>query len=401
MEGTRNKKFLLIFAFILLAPLNNSFEVGAMMVGALPYLGWSLQLTPVYIKIYKDIFFLVVFLCCVYYLIRNKKFRDSLIYIHIGPLYCLLGSVVIAFLISLFKSEVSNAFLGLRSFFCLVYFFYGFILCDVLSRKKINLAIIMLLLLTVCFQVYQRVFQLGMPVFGELRSPGIFIVPAAAGFFSLICLHTFVENKSGFLFKVLAIVSSVLSTSTASIISLLFCFQYYISNRLYPRNIYARIIILLILLVGVGGFFIAFAGVISGRGAAVFETGMGRVNIFNNYFQNLSLENIIFGGNFGLATSAAMTSEGGGFVADNTFLSLFASLGVMGSLSFLFFLTKLYFLDTSKIIFSSFLFYSLTANIFELSPVSQLAFLFVGLLFGKAYMKKVNGDGGFKIYSSR
>jgi hypothetical protein len=70
-------------------PLNNMYEVKAMIDGTLPYNGWSIQLTPIYIKVYKDILtflfaFVTIFMILKYDYVRRilkKKNYHQFIYL--------------------------------------------------------------------------------------------------------------------------------------------------------------------------------------------------------------------------------------------------------------------------------------------------------------------------------
>jgi hypothetical protein len=84
------KKWYKLFCiFIILMPLNNMYEVKAMIDGTLPYNGWSIQLTPIYIKVYKDILtflfaFVTIFMILKYDYVRRilkKKNYHQFIYL--------------------------------------------------------------------------------------------------------------------------------------------------------------------------------------------------------------------------------------------------------------------------------------------------------------------------------
>lgn len=354
------------------------------MSGVLPYGGWSIQLTPVPIKLYKDFFSFLIFICVFFYCLKYSELRQRMLSIRVASIYGLLLSVFIAFFISLTEGDFVSSLVGIRSFFCISFFFLGFLLSTVMDEKKLSNAMFIMLLISFMLQVYQRYYQLGVPVFGEIRSPGIFIVPATAGLFSLVCMHSFFKIKSSFIYKVIAIVSLVLSTSTIGIVSMLFTIQYFISRFLFKKNLVARFLFLLLLAIFGFSIFITYAGILSGRGEAVFQTATSRINILNAYFENITLQNILFGGKFGLVTAkAVITADSSAFVADNTFLALFASLGFFGCLFFIIFIIYFYFLDKNKLLSVAMILYAMTANVFELSPVSQLLFLFTGLTFGE------------------
>lgn len=192
----RRKSFYkLICLFILLMPINNSFEVFAMLNGSLPYNGWSLQLTPAYIKIYKDIFTLIFFLLTLILILKSRETRFFLKRRALVPMYTFLSIIILSFFVTLIFGDPLDALVGLRGFSCLVYFFLGIAVCRIINIKYLAFCIVLLLFLQILFQFYEFVNRSGIPVFGELRSPGIFIVPATAGLFANLTVYIFIRQR--------------------------------------------------------------------------------------------------------------------------------------------------------------------------------------------------------------
>ncbi|WP_024870920.1 hypothetical protein [Tolumonas lignilytica] len=374
--------YVLLTLFIFLLPVNNSFEVVAMMNGLLPYRGWSIQLTPTSLKLYKDVFFVLFFILLFIGFLKYKDCRHQFNIPFVFPILFFLFVVILSFFFSLRSGDYFSAISGLRSYLCLVYLLVGISVSYYFDYKRISTAFIIVFLIHLTLQIVQYLMAVGLPVFGEMRSPGIFIVPATSGLFSLLAIFYFKHCEKWWLFFI-SLLSLVLSTSTIGLLSLVVAYSYTVSDRLFGRNVLVKSIVSFSLLIISISVFFLYAAQLSGRGDAVFESLNGRISIITSFFDSAGFDDFVYGGRFGLVTAqAVLSNQDAGFVADNTFLALYASMGFFSLIPFVIFVVLTFILSRDKILPIGMLLYAMTANIFELSPVSQLLFLFIGINIG-------------------
>lgn len=382
----RNLSANLFLLFLLLMPINNIFEVYAMKQGVLPYGGWSMALTPAYIKIYKDVFLFIFGIFILFQLANSHQYRIYFFSYPVIPILFLIVLMLIFVSISIINSSMLTAILGLRAYMNVVYIFVGLMLFPTLKKEKLHNVLFLLILLQLILQVYQYIEGQGIPVFAELRSPGFFIVPATAGLFSLLTYYALPRNKTNFF---LCFTSLVLSTSTIGLVVFIFTIIYCFCRR-YINNLLGMTLFS-ILGVSVLSILYNFAADITGRGAGAIESLNARIGILSTVYSKSDIGTIIWGNGFGLATSQATLSESTEyFITDNTFLSLFLNMGMIAVVFYIVFLVTLFIADRSKMIFFTVLLYSITANIFELNPVSALLFVIVGFIFHDFYTNHKN-----------
>lgn len=376
-------------------PINNSFEVIAMMKGVLPYGGWSSQLTPLFIKLYKDLFLLFFAFYIAYRFLKNVEIRIIFSNYIFFPVHGFFICVVFYFFISLFKGDIFISFIGLRSYLAVIYVYLGSIMFKTVNIKMLSKVIFTLLIFQIILQITQFWMGSGVGVFAELRSPGFFIVPATSGLFSVLLLNFFLvyKNKKG---VVMSLISSLLATSTAGYTAVAFSFLYWLSNFFSKRNPVAKRVIFVFVSFFSTIFFVMNAATLSGRGNAIYESFNERIRIIERFFLDADLSTFLWGGHFGRVTSQGiLLNIDGNFVSDNTFLSVYASMGIMPLFFLSLFLWSIYVVDKSKLIFFAFFLYSLTANIFELNPVSPLLMFFIGIGFSCYIYEKKRGISNF------
>jgi len=383
--------YVLLTLFIVFLPVNNSFEVVAMMNGLLPYRGWSIQLTPISLKLYKDIFFVLFFILLCLNFLKYKDCRHQFNTPFIFPILIFLLIVILSFIFTLSGGDYFSAISGLRSYLCLIYLLVGISVSSYFDYKRISTAFVLVFFVHLTLQIAQYLMAVGLPVFGEMRSPGVFIVPATSGLFSLLAIFYFKHCGKRWLF-LLSLLSLILSTSTIGLLSLVAAYSYMVSNRLFGRNVLVKSMVSFSLLIISISFFFLYAAQLSGRGDAVFESLDGRISIITNFFDRAGFEDFVYGGRFGLVTAhAVLSNQDAGFIADNTFLALYASMGFFSLIPFAIFVVLTFILSRDKILPIGMLLYAMTSNIFELSPVSQLLFLFVGINVGGVKHADFNG----------
>ncbi|EGT0626433.1 TPA: O-antigen ligase family protein [Citrobacter freundii] len=360
--------------FLLLMPINNIYEVYAMKQGILPYGGWSMALTPATIKVYKDLFVVIFSILVFSNLLKSHKYRIVFFSYLVTPIHFLMALIAVFVCTSLISNNVINAVLGARAYINVIYIFVGLMLYPVLNKKRMHNILFFLLLFQLSLQSYQYVDGQGLAVFAELRSPGFFIVPATAGLFSLLLFYVLPRSKLNFF---LCFLSLILSTSTIGLVIFILTVLYSLCRRYINRVqgavlfSVAAICVLIILY--------NFSANIIGRGAGAIESFNARIGILSDVFIKSDIATIIWGNGFGNATSQAALSETSEhFITDNTFLSLFLNMGIIAVILYMAFLVTLFIADRSKMIFFTVLLYSITANIFELNPVSAFLFVVVG-----------------------
>ncbi|CAJ1820527.1 hypothetical protein [Aeromonas jandaei] len=391
--------YIMLSFYIMLMPLNNSFEVAAMMNGMLPYGGWSIQLTPTLLKLYKDFFLVFFILFILFSFLKYNYCREVFSKVTLLPVFIFLLIVFSFSYFYILNDDVFRAILGLRSYLSLIYFLVGVSIGVCFDFRKIKFAFIFVFMLHLIMQIVQNIQGVGLPVFGEVRSPGIFIVPATAGVFSLLALFYFHQTKNRLLLF-FSVGSLVLSTSTIGLLSVTIYIVYYLSDRFFNRNLIAKIIVLVCLLLLSISFFYYYAAQLSGRGNAVFESLGGRISIMTSFFENASIEDFMYGGRFGLVTAQAVLSKNDfGFIADNTFLGVYASMGFFAVIFLILFTVFIFLRSENKFLAISFLLYAMSSNVFELSPVSQLLFLFIGIHIGASRMTAKNNKVRLVVYS--
>lgn len=377
--------------FIVFLPVNNSFEVVAMMNGLLPYRGWSIQLTPISLKLYKDIFLILFFILLCFNFLKYRDCRHQFNAPFIFPILIFGLIVILSFIFTLSRGDYFSAISGLRSYLCLIYLLVGISVSSYFDYKRISTAFVLVFFVHLTLQIAQYLMAVGFPVFGEMRSPGVFIVPATSGLFSLLAIFYFKHSGKRWLF-LLSLLSLLLSTSTIGILSLVAAYSYVVSNRLFGRYVLVKSMVSFLLLIISFSFFFLYAAQLSGRGDAVFESLDGRISIITKFFDSAGVEDFVYGGRFGLVTAyAVLSNQDAGFIADNTFLALYASMGFFSLIPFSIFVFLIFIRSSDKILPIGMLLYSMSSNIFELSPVSQLLFLFVGINIGGVKYTNFNG----------
>ncbi|WP_156993654.1 hypothetical protein [Terriglobus sp. TAA 43] len=373
----------LFLGFLLLSPLNNSFEVGAMMVGLLlPVDGvapWAVALTPAYLKVFKDVFLVGALLLLAHAWLRDSKLRRMF---SRGP-FVLLNIFVVLILfqsaVSIFWLPLEVVLMGVRGYWVLGLVYAGAAFHH-FSRRLINKAFVALFVLQIVLQVWQYALDLGYAVYAEHRSPGMFIVPATAGFFALVIYAVAIDMDSTLL-KVGALASLLLSNSSSARLVFIVYYMFAYRNKMKPRfiayPIYASIVALIGLAVALN------LGAITGRGEGATESASSRIGIIADVSSNVGT--LIFGKGMGIATSQAFISgQDGAIIADNTYVGLIYNAGIVPAIIMLAFILTTYRYFRNKMLFFTLIAYSATTVIFEINPVVQILLIFLGADIGKA-----------------
>lgn len=378
-----------LLAFVLLIPANNSFEVLAMMKGELEYGAWSDPITPLYIKLIKDLFLILVVFLGFFKVVVDERMRRLLFF---GNFFLSINLFMV-FLI--FISALSLAFfplelivVGVRAYWTLLLVYVGACFFNFNEKIVVNV-FLSVFVVHLLMQVFQFSMGSGYAVFAENRNPGIFIVPTTAGAFSILAYY-FAGLAGRPLFKFLALLSMILSAST---IAALVFFSYFLFKLFYSFRRYYELY-LVFLVIAVGAFFFIFSNLdfVSGRGDGAYQslyTRLGYITTVLGDFQDLA-----FGRGMGIATSQAVMAEmEGAVVADNTFTGMMLNLGWVALVPLLIFVLSSFFVFEDKILFFLLIGFSMVANMFEMSPVVQVLMILLGQQAARKHFSR-DGVGG-------
>lgn len=369
---------LLLICFIVSIPLNNSYEIAAMMNGTLQ--NNTETLTPVYLKLFKDIFFIL----SVALLIASGMKSPSSIKIFTTWPFVLLNifvcCVALTALYSFIFMPAEIVLMGIRGYWSIGFVYVGAMYCNI-NEHKIYRSIVAIFLLHFVLQVVQFITKAGFAVYSEMRSPGIFVIPATAGAFALLVYYFAIKFNSALL-KLISIASLLLSNSTTGLLMLLVYYIYSYRNRLKPKVIFYPVYFFI---VGMFSFvLILHLGEVSGRGDGASVSIMTRVSIL--YLALTHWTSLIFGMGMGMATSQALLSGyNNALIADNTYIGILYNAGIMPAIVMLtlVFLSCRYF--ENKLLFFILLGYSLTTVFFEMSPVVQIILILLGAHIGRLH----------------
>lgn len=384
-RNSRHERWFLysFLGFLLCVPLNNSFEVAAMMAGLLIQVGdvapWAIALTPTYLKVFKDVFLLVTLLLLAGACLRHGAIRRMF---SRGP-FLLLNSFVALILIeaavSLFWLPFDVVLMGIRGYWVIALIYAGAAFRNI-PRKPVNFFLVGLLLLQIVLQTWQFIFDLGFAVYTEHRSPGMFIVPATAGFFSVVMYSVAMDMDSRVL-KVIAFASLLLSSSSSARLVFIVYYMYVYRNKMKPKFIAYPIYASIVALIGVA--ITLNLGVITGRGHAATSSASTRLDVIQDASSNVGT--LVFGKGMGIATSQAFISgQDGAIIADNTYIGIMYNAGIVPALIMLAFVLTTYRYFRNKMLFFTMIAYSVTTVIFEINPVIQVLLIFLGTDIGQA-----------------
>lgn len=315
-----------------LTPIYTFGEVFGLLSGTIKDV--SIAQTPIYIKLLKDLFFVLIILLGIFLKIRNNAIPKIFIFF-VPILFSLIITVILT------KFNLLLLYAGIRWFLPILAMFF---LIGHISEKlliRISKTLFFLFLLNFLMQIWQFLFMnkfFGQSADSEnsLRNPGIFFMPGPCAFFIVICLffsyYYDFNNKAKRLVSIIAPLSILLTASGAGIasyIAILF-FQY------FPKFILKSSVLLLPFIFP---FFVGIIILLSGRGAIFEDSFMPRVNIFFDLFYEIPL----FSDRFGSGTSSAyLASNYSGEKLDaisteSTFATIIANLGVIPFIIFMLF----------------------------------------------------------------
>ena len=384
--GKHNRIFTtFLICFIIVMPLNNCYEVLAMLNGTLapPVPGmssWSVVLTPIYIKALKDVFlWLTVLLLIASYLRSptNRKifFTEPFIILNTFGLLLILSA-----LYSLSFMPANIVFMGIRGYWSIAFVYAGAMYWDY-SERRIYPYVLAVFFLHFILQIIERITGAGQDVYFEFRSAGLFMIPSTAGLFALL-VHYFSIRFKSLPLKILTLVSLVLSNSTGGLLIFITYYIYAYRNKIRPKVIYYPLYVVAVSVLCYG--VIAHLGELTGRGSAASGSALTRLGII--YLALTNWTSLFFGMGMGIATSQAyLSGYSNAIIADNTYIGILYNAGMVPALLMLGFFVRSFRYFNNKLLALMLLGYSMTTVIFEINPVIQVMLILLGSDIGRKY----------------
>lgn len=348
--------------FILTLPFNSIYDTVAFFRGTIG--DKTFVQTPIWFKLYKDIFlFFAVVLSSAYLVIR---FHPKLIWLSIFMV------VVLAFAcFSVWMGTGIAAVLALRSYLSVFFIFLGFYFYQ-FDPIKVYPAIRFIFYVELVVQVLQMLFAPnyygGMTLFGyNMTNPGTFLIPSTMASYALLSIF-YARKKEDKTTELLAVLSVLLSKSATAYL-IVFVFYAIRVSRHYKFS------------------FSLVAAVVLVTVAIVFlniDTITGRPDLINNIYARVGIfdkaAEFPFGKGFGLGSGGAVLLHvDDAVIADSTINSVLLNFGWLGFGVYLFFviLSARYF-KYFHLLFISFIGFSLTMIVFEMTPFIQFYFFELG-----------------------
>jgi hypothetical protein len=352
-----------ILLMLLLTPIYNFGEIIAYSTGNVLRDNPNLS-TPIYIKLLKDFFFILIILIASIEIIINKV--TNKLFLFLVPLLAIL---CIAILIN--KNGIFSIVSGIKWILPIVLIFFLFDKIDDLFLKKIGNILFKLLWIHLTIQIFQLFFMptfFGASYFGfSNRNPGLFAMPSTASFFAILVIYfNFFyskSNKKTLLF--LCTLSIILTASGAGIAALLLLFVFYFVPKRYYKVLYYFMPFLLIL-------FPVLIVLLTGRSEVFTVSGMIRVILFMDILNEVNL----FSTNFGLATNnASLLGDQSNLIATDSAISMIlANFGLIPFAIFLVFyfswIFVIFYNENKELICFSLIFsiFALTSSLTESFP---------------------------------
>lgn len=362
----------LILVVIFLTPVFSIYESLALIFGGL--VDNSTALTPTYIKIIKDIVFILLGLGgFVGILRRNRVNRYGLM----GLLYFLL----VVFTALAYSNNFLIFLAGLRWTFpvLLITFLIPYTTKDFLV--KIANMLFGLFLLHFLFQIIQLFFAQGW--FGRnalglsLRNPGIFFIPSTAAFFTICVLFFTMFYQPNRVLRRFIFWLSPLSIFLTASGSGVVVYPVIMTIYLVSKKFFKLLPIVVVILLFLAGHTVQD---ITGRDKVLEGSFATRIEIFVELIKQASLisQNFGYGTNTGVLLANQLGLDLGAVITDSTYASIIANLGLLGliiTLVIVLIFATIAWLnkDKEKLVFVAiFGLFSATTNIVEAFPMNLL-----------------------------
>lgn len=362
--------------FILLVPLNNSFELAAMMQRQLQRS--SEVLTPLYIKAIKDLFLVLSAGLALLAVIQRPSCARIWLRRPFFLANLFLVLVAIESIHSIAYLPANVILMGVRGYWTILFLYIGALFCDI-DEFKLYKALRFIFFLHLGMQAIQLVTDVGFSVYAEHRSPGLFVNPSTAAAFALVLYHFGRQYGSRFV-CIAALLSLMVSNSSAGILAFLFYYMIQMPKR-FRHKLFMYPIYTLVILV-TGTILVVNIGKVTGRGEGFYLSLFSRADILKTALSNWNL--YLFGGGMGIATSQALVSGfADAIIPDNTFVETLYNMGIFSSLVLLAFIFSPLRRFEDKLLPFVFIVFAMTNVIFEMNPFIQIVLILMGSRVGR------------------
>jgi len=373
-----NKKYFVYTVLIglFITPFLNLFEVYALMTNNLSTLGKTL--TPLWIKILKDIILVAFSLLGFLYQLKHKVVINNF-YV---ALFALFLTVILISLFLSIHNPVLVTLSGLRWALPLLIPFFIFPLVDDKLINSIKNPILFLFFLNFSVQIFQKFLKYGFyrhNIFGfSDRAPGLFLIPSTSAAFAvltlLFCLFFIDLSKPQKVFlETISFLSTLFSGSFFGILSLIAMIAIDFRNKFFYK---------FILIFSISFLSLIYFIYVSDRS---YESMAFSINTrFIIFIRNLQ-DAGFFSNKFGFGTNTAYLISSGS-PTDSNFSCVLVNLGIVGFVIFIgmiFFNLLLAFLRDNKRVFTLncfILLASFSLSYTETYPVNLITILIVSFL---------------------
>ncbi len=268
--------------------------------------------------------------------------------------------------------------MGVRGYWTILFLYIGALFHEI-NEFRLYRALRVVFVLHIALQALQLVTDVGYSVYGEHRSPGLFVNPSTASAFALILYHLGRQYHSRIV-CIASILSLVVSNSSAGLLAfLLYCLIQMpkrFRHKLFMYPIYATLILV------AGTLLVINIGVVTGRGEGFYISLFSRVDILKTALSDWNL--YLFGGGMGIATSQALTSGfADAIIPDNTLVETLYNMGIFSSLVLLAFILSSLRHFEDKLLPIVFICFSMTNVMFEMNPFIQIVLILMGSRIGR------------------
>jgi hypothetical protein len=345
----------------------------------------SEALTPIFIKILKDVVYVFFFIYGFYYLFKIQKIDRIILFLAL-----LFFFVIVPLNTSLLfgDADLAQLLIGIRFTLPILILFLSYFIFNKNDVLKIKNLLLILFYMNLGIQIVQ--FFIGIPWYGtydttgfSVRNPGFFLIPNTSAFFVLIITylvlyHFDIKEKLKILFIFFSFLSTLLTASGTGILAFLML------NIIYFTK---RILLLIFLILSPIFLYLSLNLVEYIRGPEYISISGGtRLKILVDMFNSASL----ISSDFGKFTNAYVSLRGSGDIMDSTLAALLGNHGLLPTVILVLILIFLFIyslinLDKSKIsLLIIILSFSSTTIIFEAYPMNLL----LAIVFPSAFKIK-------------
>lgn len=371
----------LVLLGIFLTPVFTFQEVSSFLSGSVQ----AKSSTNIFIKLIKDLIFILIIFISFLKFILNKSLTINKIFLLIC--FIILTSCFLSFLSN---NDLISIIAGIRFCIPIILIFALIKYIDLDSQKKISKILFYLFILAFLLQLYQLFFMKhfwGTNPFGlSLRNPGFFAQNNTMAFFSLITLYYNISFENSKTIRkiifILVPISIFLTASGTGIIVLVAFYMYQLYLKI-KKGYSSFVFIFLFSIIFIG--FLCYLPILINRGS-IFRSLFIRLEII---YKNFDLKNFLFSIDFGHATNTGtMLNSKFGFVnknfyiADSTIAALLTNIGLLGAILFYYIIYNVK-INSEKYYFFVIVFvsFSFTAIIPESYPMNLLFAINIAYFF--------------------